>query len=150
MDRISKERRSQNMRKIRSKDTKPEIFLRTALWHAGIRYRKNYGDLPGKPDIFIPKYKTAVFMHGCFWHQHQGCIDASKPKTNSSFWKEKLRRNCSRDDQNKKTLNEMSIQVIVVWECTVTKMIKNSEFKYKTVADIIAAVKQGEYLYYEF
>ena len=138
------------MSKIRSKDTVPEKYLRTALWHAGIRYRKNYKELPGKPDIYIPKYKTAIFMHGCFWHQHHGCIDASKPKTNSAFWGEKLRKNCERDTKNRTELTEMSIQVIIVWECTVNKMQKDSGFKNKTVADIIAAVKQGENLYYEF
>lgn len=138
------------MSKIRSKDTAPEKYLRIALWHAGIRYRKNYKELPGKPDIYIPKYKTAIFMHGCFWHQHHGCIDASKPKTNSAFWSEKLRKNCERDTKNRTELTEMSIQVIIVWECTVNKMQKDSEFKNKTVADIIAAVKQGENLYYEF
>ena len=150
MDKISKDRRSKNMSKIRSKDTVPEKFLRTVLWHNGIRYRKNYSELPGKPDIYISKYKTAVFMHGCFWHQHKNCIDASKPKSNSVFWENKLKRNQERDEQNKKTLIEMSVQVIVVWECTVTKMMRDAEYKEKTVADIIAAVKFGDDLYYEF
>lgn len=150
MDKISKECRSKNMSNIRSKDTIPEVFLRKSLWHTGLRYRKNYCDLPGKPDIFLSKYKTAIFMHGCFWHQHQGCIEASKPKTNSDFWLKKLTKNQERDLQIKKELIEMCIQVIIVWECTVTQMMKDPAFNEKIISEIIATVKYGDELFYEF
>lgn len=138
------------MSRIHNKDTAPELFLRKALWHAGIRYKKNYKELPGKPDIYVSKYKTAIFMHGCFWHQHQGCLEASRPKTNSKFWTEKLRKNCERDQKIMKSLIELGIRVIVVWECTVDRMRKDEIYKAYLVTGILNAMKNGEDMFYEF
>ena len=150
MDRISKGRRSENMRRIKAKDTKPEKFLRLSLWHAGIRYVKNCRDLPGRPDIYVKKYKSAIFMNGCFWHQHKGCADARIPKTNETFWKEKFTKNYYRDEEIKKNLISAGIQVIIVWECTVNSMMRNSECKEKIISEIVSAMTTGPDLFYEF
>jgi DNA mismatch endonuclease (patch repair protein) len=93
MDTITKERRSLNMSKIRSKDTLPELLIRKALWHMGYRYRLHYKKLPSKPDIVIVKQKIVIFVHGCFWHRHKNCIEASRPKTNSEYWETKINKN---------------------------------------------------------
>ena len=130
MDKISKECRSINMKHIRSKDTLPEKYLRNTLWHTGIRYRKNYKELPGSPDIYI-------------------CIDESHPKTNSEFWNKKLKKNIERDQKNKQELNKLGLQVIIVWECTVNKMIKDDKFREKIIGDLLYKIKYGEDLYYE-
>lgn len=94
--------RSENMARVKSKNTKPEVYLRKLLWHEGLRYRINYKDLPGKPDIYLPSYKTAIFVNGCFWHMHDDCKLSTIPKTNSDFWKEKLEGNAERDKRNYK------------------------------------------------
>ena len=93
----SPEERSRNMRAIRSKDTKPEIYLRKLLFAQGLRYRKNVQKLPGSPDMYLAKYRTAIFVHGCFWHRHQGCKYAYMPKSRTEFWVEKFDINVSRD-----------------------------------------------------
>lgn len=152
MDRISKINRSKIMRKIKSNNTTPEIFLRKELWHSGIRYRKNFIDIFGTPDIYISKYKTAIFVNGCFWHQHQdaNCPLSHLPKSNIDYWENKFRKNKDRDKQNKLVLNSSSIQVIIVWECTVNKMMKDPKLKDEILSKIIYSIKEGEYLFYEF
>ncbi|MGI6402609.1 MAG: very short patch repair endonuclease [Thermoguttaceae bacterium] len=117
--------RSENMSRVKNKNTKPEVYLRKLLWHEGFRYRINYKDLPGRPDIYIPKYKAAIFVNGCFWHMHEGCKLSSIPKTNYDFWKAKLEGNVERDKRNYKELDGMGINVIVVWGCEIKKMMKN-------------------------
>ena len=92
--------RSQNMARVKSKNTKPEVFLRKLLWHKGFRYRVNYKKLPGSPDIYLPKYKTAIFVNGCFWHMHENGKYSSIPKSNFDFWKDKLEGNVERDKKN--------------------------------------------------
>lgn len=89
--------RSQNMARVKSKNTKPEDFLRKLLWHKGFRYRLNYKELPGSPDLYIPKYKVAIFANGCFWHMHGNCRYSSIPKNNHDFWKNKLEGTVERD-----------------------------------------------------
>ena len=116
-DKHSKEIRSYNMSRIRSKDTKPEEIVRKYLFSKGFRYRKNDTRLPGKPDIVLPKYKTVVFVNGCFWHAHAGCPDFVWPINNADFWKEKLSKNVKRDLLNYAVLQEMGWNVHVVWEC---------------------------------
>lgn len=116
-DRVSKEIRSYNMSRIRSKDTKPEILVRSYLFSRGLRFRKNDKRYPGSPDIVLPKYRTIVFVHGCFWHLHNGCKYAVMPKSNVDFWKKKLYGNRERDERNQKELEEMGWNVITVWEC---------------------------------
>lgn len=119
--------RSENMARVKSKNTKPEIFLRKLLWHKGFRYRVNYKSLPGRPDIYLPKHKhkTAIFVNGCFWHMHENCRYSSIPKNNHDFWKNKLEGNVERDKQNYSKLERMGIKVIVVWGCEIKQMMKN-------------------------
>ena len=121
VDRVSKEARSYNMSRIRSKDTKPEILVRSYLFSRGLRFRKNDKRYPGSPDIVLPKYKTMVFVHGCFWHLHEGCKYARIPKSNVQYWEKKLYRNRERDEHNQKELEEMGWTVIIVWECELKK-----------------------------
>lgn len=118
-DVLSPEKRSWNMSRIRGADTSIELKVRRALFKAGFRFRKNVKSLPGKPDIVLPKYKTVIFVHGCFWHRHPGCKDASMPKTRVGFWKEKFARNIENDIRNKECLENMGWQVIIIWECEV-------------------------------
>ncbi|MBW9213137.1 MULTISPECIES: very short patch repair endonuclease [Terrabacteria group] len=117
--------RSENMARVKSKNTKPEIFLRKLLWHKGFRYRVNYKNLPGSPDIYLPKYKTVIFVNGCFWHMHENCKYSSIPKSNYEFWKNKLKGNVERDKKNYAQLESMGIKVIVVWGCEIKKIMKD-------------------------
>lgn len=120
-DKWTKEKRSSVMSKIRSADTKPEMILRCGLHRLGLRYRLNNSDLPGSPDLVFPKYKAVVFVHGCYWHRHPGCKDASVPKSNQSFWLAKFNENIKRDARVKEELLEKGWKVIVVWECELNK-----------------------------
>ena len=107
------------MSKIRNKDTKIEISVRKYLFSKGFRYRKNVADLPGKPDIVFPKYKTVVFVHGCYWHRHPGCKYCYTPKTNTVFWENKFSNNIKNDEKNTKLLEDAGWRVIVLWECDI-------------------------------
>ena len=117
--------RSENMARVKNKNTQPEVYLRKLLWHMGFRYRLNYKSLPGSPDIYIPKYKVAIFVNGCFWHMHENCKYASIPKNNHDFGKSKLEGNVQRDKQNYIKLESMGINVIVVWGCEIKQMMKD-------------------------
>ena len=121
MDRISPEERSRIMSHIRSKDTKPEKRLRSLLHRLGFRFRLHRKDLPGTPDIVLPKYRTVIFVHGCFWQQHPGCKKATLPRSNVEFWKNKLEKNIERDKEVEKKLIETGWNVIVIWECEIKK-----------------------------
>lgn len=121
MDVHDKETRSYNMSRIRSANTKPEELVRKYLFAKGFRYRKNVNTLPGKPDIVLPKYKTCIFVNGCFWHKHEGCKYFVWPKNNAEFWKKKINGNAERDIQQQNSLREQGWNVIVVWECEVRK-----------------------------
>jgi len=116
-DKHSKETRSYNMSRIRSTNTKPEETVRKYLFSKGFRYRKNDLKLPGKPDIVLPKYKTVIFVNGCFWHKHEGCRYFVWPKNNADFWREKIERNIARDIQVYRLLESEGWRIIVVWEC---------------------------------
>ena len=116
-DLISPEHRSWNMSRIRNKDTKIEVIVRKYLFSKGYRFRKNDKRYPGKPDVVLPKYHTAIFVNGCFWHQHPGCKNATMPKSNTEFWKQKLGRNVANDLRNVERLSEMGWNVITLWEC---------------------------------
>jgi len=105
------------MSKIRGKDTKPEEIVRKYLFSQGFRYRKNVASLPGKPDIVLPKYKTCIFVNGCFWHGHEGCKYFVWPKSNSEFWDKKIHQNIERDIRNNKQLVTAGWNVITIWEC---------------------------------
>lgn len=124
MDKLSPEQRHKNMAAIRGKDTKPEIIVRKGLWRMGFRYRLNHKRLPGHPDLVLKKYRTCIFVNGCFWHGHNVDItifentDCCKiPKTNREFWIEKIRRNKERDIEEQKRLAEMGWHCITIWEC---------------------------------
>lgn len=116
-DVFTKEKRSEVMRAVKGRDTKPEVALRKKLHALGFRYRLNVEDLPGKPDLVFPKYKTAVFVHGCFWHGHRCKRGSRQPKQNADYWKEKIARNKARDKKNAKELEKLGWRVITVWEC---------------------------------
>lgn len=122
-DNHTPDQRHRNMAAIHSASTKPELKLRRALWHHGFRYRINDKQLPGKPDIVFPKYRTVVFVHGCFWHDHKGCKNASTPKTNTDFWKAKITRNQERDQEVWRQLEAKGWSVIIVWECQLKKAV---------------------------
>lgn len=124
MDNHSKEVRSYNMSHIRSKDNKPEELVRKYLFSKGFRYRKNVKTLPGCPDIVLPKYKTVVFINGCFWHMHDGCPKFVWPKSNEEYWTKKLLRNKKRDEESKSSLEELGWKVIIVWECELKKPVR--------------------------
>ena len=119
VDRLTVRERSWNMSRIRGKDTKPEIAVRSILHRMGYRFRLHRRDLPGKPDIVLPKHRTVVLVHGCFWHRHRGCKYAYTPKSRVQFWQKKFHENVERDRRNRKDLRKEGWKVIVVWECEV-------------------------------
>ena len=133
-DTISPERRSQNMSHIRAKDTAVEIKTRKYLFSQGFRYRKNDKSYPGKPDIVLSKYKTVVFIHGCFWHQHKGCKAARIPGSRQEYWIPKLQKNVERDKKHIEDLETAGWKVIVIWECGIKKDFQGTMDK--TIAEI--------------
>jgi len=136
MDIKSQEERSLNMAKIRSKKTKPEMYIRSLLHRNGLRFRANYSVVAGKPDLFFSKKKIAVFVHGCYWHRHQGCQYAYSPKSNVDFWVKKLEGNRIHDEIVYKKLKEMGIRILIIWECTIKRMQKDPNVE----TDILKAI----------
>lgn len=120
-DKMTAEQRHRCMSNIKSKNTKPEMIVRRWLWHEGYRYRLNVKQLPGRPDIVLPKYSTVIFVNGCFWHAHDDCDKYRIPLTNVDFWTQKFQRNKSRDERNYRLLHKMGWYVLVVWECQLDK-----------------------------
>jgi DNA mismatch endonuclease, patch repair protein len=116
-DKLDPARRSWNMSRIRNRDTKPEILLRSLLHRAGFRFRKNDSRLPGSPDVVLPGYRTAVFVHGCFWHRHEACRNCTVPTNNREMWLRKFSQNQLRDRRNVAALQQDGWSVYVVWEC---------------------------------
>lgn len=116
-DIVRPEVRSRMMSGIRGKNTKPEVLLRSLLFRAGFRFRLHRKDLAGKPDIVLPKWNAAIFVHGCFWHRHEDCHLASTPSTRPDFWKKKFEGNVERDNRNRQQLLEFGWRVGIVWEC---------------------------------
>ena len=127
-----KETRSYNMSRIKNKNTKPEILVRKFLFANGFRFRLNDKKLPGKPDIVLPKYKTVIFVNGCFWHGHENCKYFKLPGTRTEWWREKIEKNIENDLKKQSQLMDLGYKVIIVWECE----IKSKEF-YNTVIDDI-------------
>lgn len=130
------EQRSYNMSRIRGKNTRPEELVRRYLFAQGFRYRKNDARFPGKPDIVLPKYKTVIFVNGCFWHAHEGCKYFVWPKSNVDFWKRKINGNIQRDLCNNQLLSEQGWNVIVIWEC----QLKKSTFD-ETMQHLVGQIK---------
>jgi len=125
-DNRTKEQRSYNMSQIRSKDTKPEILVRKFLFSNGFRYRLHVQTLPGKPDIVLPKYKTIIFIHGCFWHGHRNCRNAKTPQSNRDFWLNKILTNAERDKKNTTLLRRLGWKILVLWECQLMSLKVNA------------------------
>lgn len=121
----SKEVRSYNMSQIKGKNTKPEVVVRKFLFSHGYRYRMNDPKLPGKPDIVLKKYKTVIFVNGCFWHGHEGCKKFVLPQTNSEWWSEKIVSNRERDERNRSCLISAGWNVLTIWECQLSSAAKD-------------------------
>lgn len=127
MDTLTPERRSWNMSRIRGSDTTPERLVRSLLHRMGYRFRLHRKDLPGRPDIVLPRYRTVVLVHGCYWHRHPGCRLAYTPKSNADFWRAKFRENVSRDVRQSQELTALGWRVITVWECETRELRVLSE-----------------------
>ena len=136
MDNLDTQRLHYRMSRIRGKATKPELQVRSWLWGHGYRYRLNVKSIPGKPDIVLRKYKTAIFVNGCFWHGHEYCGNYTTPKRNTDFWVEKVNRNKLRDKQNYTNLNNAGWNVIIIWECQLKK--KTLETTMRNVEHILS------------
>ena len=129
MDIVNKEIRSKNMAAIKGRDTKPEITLRKWLFARGHRYSLNSNKIAGHPDIYLRKYNTAIFVNGCFWHRHENCKYAYVPKSNVEFWEEKFKNNIKRDQRVKGALEASQTKMLIVWECTIKKMLKDESYR---------------------
>ena len=140
-DKISKARRSANMRAVRSRNTRPEILVRQIAYRLGFRFRLHRSDLPGKPDIAFPGRRKAIFVHGCFWHQHKGCRRATVPKSNRGFWRLKLARNVARDAMQLAAIRKRGWRALVVWECE----IKNERRLAAKVRRFLGSVRNKSY-----
>ncbi len=120
-DPLTPQKRSETMSRVKSRNTKPELRVRSALHATGYRFRLHRKDLPGNPDIVLPKHRAAVFVHGCFWHQHPGCRKATIPQNNRPYWEKKLGRNVERDERSQRALAERGWEVITLWECEIPR-----------------------------
>jgi DNA mismatch endonuclease (patch repair protein) len=129
MDKLSTERRSANMRQIRSENTSPELLLRRMLHRLGYRFRLHSKDLPGKPDLVFPSRRKVIFVHGCFWHQHSACKEGRVPQSRREYWEPKLSRNQARDAASQALLEGQGWRFLVVWECD----LKNTTAALRTV-----------------
>ena len=138
MDRLTPEERSENMRRIRARDTKPEVYFRKLLFAKGYRYSLGSKKVSGHPDLWMPKYNLAVFVNGCFWHRHEGCPYAYTPKTKVEFWTNKFQSNIRRDETVKRELAEKGVRRLVVWECTLKAMQKKNadDFTRSVISEI--------------
>lgn len=137
------------MANIRSKRTKPEMYIRSQLFRKGLRFRVNYSKCIGKPDLYFSKYRTAVFVNGCFWHHHEGCKYAYLPKSNTEYWNRKLNGNQMRDIKVLKTLGEHKIRALIIWECTINKMMKDEVFAEEILERLIEFIKNNQLNFFE-
>ncbi len=135
-DIFSKKKRSEIMSKISGKETKPEILVRKYLFSNGFRYRKNVKNLPGKPDVVLPKFKTVIFVNGCFWHGHKNCKKAALPATNTEFWNNKISANILRDKIERNALHKLGYKTIVIWQCRLT-----AKYRRKTLEKLQNSIK---------
>ena len=137
-DNIDPQKRSANMAAIKSRDTKPELFIRKALFKDGFRYRIAANNIPGHPDLYLARYNIAIFVHGCFWHRHYGCRFAYSPKSRVEFWTKKFEDNMKRDAEVKRLLENTGTRVLIIWECA----IKQASKKSGNTADLIYKIEQ--------
>lgn len=149
MDTLTKEERHKNMSAIKSRDTKPEIYFRRQLFSLGIRYRICTTSIEGHPDLWLKKYRTAIFINGCFWHAHEGCRYFRIPDTNMDYWNKKFARNRKRDEIVRKRLNEQGLRVIVIWECAVRKMKSDSVFGDAVMDSVFSFLKSADSIFLE-
>jgi DNA mismatch endonuclease, patch repair protein len=140
MDVFTKEKRSQIMARVRGKNTKPELMVRSVLHGMGYRFRLHRKDLPGNPDIVLPKHKKVIFVHGCFWHGHSTCLRSKRPTTNQTFWDNKLDGNIKRDRRFRRELRRLDWEVLTVWECET----KNSEKLLRKLERFLLGEKTGK------
>lgn len=145
MDRLTREERSENMRRIRARDTKPEVYFRKLLFAKGYRYSLGSKKVPGHPDLWMPKHNLAVFVHGCFWHRHEGCGYASTPKSRVDFWDAKFAANVKRDETVRGQLEEAGVRQMVIWECTVKRMKKDDGFQAQILDTIDGFIHSKEW-----
>lgn len=138
-DVISPKKRSELMSRIRGSDTVPELAVRRGLHRAGFRFRLHQRQLPGRPDLVLARYRAVIFVHGCFWHRHQGCPFAYRPKSRTRFWREKFRQNKARDQRQEQELRDCGWRVLVVWECDLRKEPDRS----KTIKRIECWLREG-------
>ena len=129
MDFLTKEKRSWNMSRVRSQDTKPELIVRSFLHRNGFRFRLHVKNLPGHPDIVLPKYKTVIEVRGCYWHRHEDCKKTTTPSTHVEFWQKKFAENIARDQRTEAELRRLGWRVIVIWDCEIPKRL-NSILQY--------------------
>lgn len=132
----SPQARSINMSHIKSRDTKPELFIRKELFKRGYRYRIAPNQIPGHPDIWLAKYNLAIFINGCFWHRHNGCKYAYSPKSNVDFWEKKFQKNIARDQQVYAQLDAKDIRFLIIWECSVRSAVKSPDAKRQLIEEI--------------
>ena len=145
-DVMTPEQRSRCMAAIKGKDTKPEVVVRKYLFSRGLRFRVQVRKLPGTPDIVLPKYKTAIFVNGCFWHGHEGCKYFRLPKSNVEFWKEKIERNIERDKESMQALFDLGWKVVRVWECE----LRNKANREETLNKIYTSITSPDGSCYSF
>lgn len=144
----SQKDRSKNMSAIKSRDTKPEIYFRKELFNRGYRYRIASPSIPGHPDLYLAKYNTAIFVHGCFWHRHAGCKYTYVPKSREDFWKNKFNNNVKRDEQVKRELREKNIRCLIVWECAIN-LAKKKTYSSDSLFDAVIAFINSDNKYLE-
>ena len=144
----SPQERSKNMSAIKGKNTKPELYIRKLLFAQGYRYRIHSEIIPGHPDLWLKKYNTAIFVHGCFWHRHQGCKFSYTPKTRRDFWNNKFEQNIRRDMRVKRILARQGIRCLIVWECSIRDAQKRTGCPDQLMEQITEFLS-GDSLYYE-
>lgn len=142
-DILSPAERSERMSRIRGKNTRPEIKIRKILHRLGLRYRLHAVNLPGTPDLVFPRFKTIVFVHGCFWHNHSPCKSFKTPKSNTAYWADKFKKNVARDSQAKQALETLGWRVLVVWECELSSA-KNAQHRGEKLAEEVRRGKISE------
>ena len=149
MDIKSTAQRSKNMAKICSKNTKPEVFIRSLLHKQGLRYRANFNEIIGKPDLYFTKKRVAVFVHGCFWHRHADCKMAYTPKSNTTFWQKKFSSNIQRDIVVHDRLLSDGIRILVIWECTVRRMMRDPDILNNVIKTVTTFISNEDNKYLE-